>query len=355
MFLYSLVADHYQDIACIGPLMLSAAAITNGFGFFGEKRQLFLKPFVYGGVLLLLGALTWRQCAMYSDEETLWRTTIAKKPCSWMARNNLGGLLLQEHRFDEALWEYREILETLPNDPYAHYNLATALLRKGEVSEAIAEYRKVVELRPNDPRVRFSLGSALLRQGELDEAISHFEKALELRSDATDKAKRNADVHFNLGNAFFRKRQADEAILHFQKAVEARPDFADAHANLGTVLLFQRRSGEAIVEYEKALELAPRSITIRNNLAQLLATCPDLSVRNGSKALQIAQESVQLSAGKDPMSFRVLASAYAENGEFPEAVAAAEKALGLAGNDSSLVDAIQREMESYRAHQRPAH
>ena len=223
------------------------------------------------------------------------------------------------------------------------------------MGEAIAQYRKAFELRPNDPRLRFNLGSALLRQGEVDEAISHFEKALELRADATDKAKRNADVHYNLGNAFFRKRQIDEAIFHFRKAVEVRPDFADAYTNLGTVLVLQRRPGEAIAKYEKALELAPRSITIRINLAQLLATCPDLSVRNGSKALQIAQEAVQLSAGKDPMSFRVLASAYAENGEFSEAVAATEKALELAGNDSSLVDAVQREMESYRAHQRPAH
>ena len=354
-FLYSLVADHYQYLACIGPLTLAAAAITNGFSFFGETKQLFLKPFVYGGILLLLGALTWRQCTMYSDEETLWRTTIARNPSSWMARNNLGALLLQERRFDEALGQYREILDMLPNDPFAHDNLATALLRKGEVGEAIAQYRKAFELRPNDPRLRFNLGSALLRQGEVDEAISHFEKALELRADATDKAKRNADVHYNLGNAFFRKRQIDEAIFHFRKAVEVRPDFADAYTNLGTVLVLQRRPGEAIAKYEKALELAPRSITIRINLAQLLATCPDLSVRNGSKALQIAQEAVQLSAGKDPMSFRVLASAYAENGEFSEAVAATEKALELAGNDSSLVDAVQREMESYRAHQRPAH
>jgi Flp pilus assembly protein TadD len=354
-FLYSLVADHYQYLACIGPLTLAAAAITNGFSFFGETKQLFLKPFVCGGILLLFGALTWRQCAMYSDEETLWRTTIAKNPSSWMARNNLGGLLLKERRFDEALGQYREILQMLPNDPYAHNNLAAALLRKGDVDQAITEFREVLRLQPSDPRVRFNLGSALLRKGDLDEAILHLEKALELRSDATDKARRNADVHFNLGNAFFRKRQVDEAIFHFQKAVEARPDFADAYANLGTALSFQRRSGEAIADYEKALELAPRSITIRNNLAQLLATCPDLSVRNGSKALQVAQEAVHLSAGKDPVSFRALASAYAENGEFSEAVAAAEKALELAGNDNSLVDAIQRELESYRANQRPAH
>ena len=56
------------------------------------------------------------------------------------------------------------------------------------------------------------------------------------------------------------------------------------------------------------------------------------------------------------MSFRTLAAAYAENGQFSEAVAAAEKVLQLATeqDNEAWVNAIQRELESYRAHQRPA-
>jgi tetratricopeptide (TPR) repeat protein len=186
-----------------------------------------------------------------------------------------------------------------------------------------------------------------------DAAITHFQKALDLRSGHTDRE--NAEIHYNLGNALLRNRQIDDAIVHYQNAIEISPDYVEAHGNLGIAFQMQERFDQAILEYEKTLLIAPQSLPTRNNLASLLATCPDLSLRNGAKAVQVAQEGVRLSGANDPMPLRTLAVALAETGQFTEAIAAAERALQLATqqHNDSLSSAVLRELESYRAHQRP--
>lgn len=109
-FRYSLVADHFQYLASMGPLVLAAAGITTALGFFQNRRP-FLKPMLCGTLLLGLGILTWRHSATYGDIETLWRITIARNPRCWMAYNNLGMDLAGKGRVDEAIVDFQKSLE----------------------------------------------------------------------------------------------------------------------------------------------------------------------------------------------------------------------------------------------------
>src|SRR5208337_3760621 len=79
---YSLVADHWQYFAIIGPIALAAAIIR--------------KPVLAAALLLALGALTWKQCGMYANVETLWQTTLRLNPDCWLAHNNLGHSFFQQ-------------------------------------------------------------------------------------------------------------------------------------------------------------------------------------------------------------------------------------------------------------------
>jgi protein O-mannosyl-transferase len=96
-FRYSFVADHYQYLASLGPLTLAAAGVTTAFDALGKRAPL-LRPIFCGTLLLALGALTWRQCAMYADADTLWRTTLSANPRSWMAHNNIASTLWADGR-----------------------------------------------------------------------------------------------------------------------------------------------------------------------------------------------------------------------------------------------------------------
>src|SRR6266513_1381298 len=77
-FRYTFVADHYQYLACIGPIALASAGLVNLADTFKNSRTLILSAGLC--VVAVLATLTWRQATMYGDIETLWRTTLARNP-----------------------------------------------------------------------------------------------------------------------------------------------------------------------------------------------------------------------------------------------------------------------------------
>ena len=115
-FRFSFVADHFQYLACIGPLALAAAGLTTGFNQLGKWRSLWT-PALGGLLLAILGLLTWRQCRMYADVESLWRTTLARNPDCWMAHNNLGLTLVGQGHWEEAVQHYERALQLNPISP----------------------------------------------------------------------------------------------------------------------------------------------------------------------------------------------------------------------------------------------
>jgi spermidine synthase len=112
----------------------------------------------------------------------------------------------------------------------------------------------------------------------------------------------------------------------------------------------------AIAGYRRALQTLPRSPVLLNNLAFLLAICPDAKLRNPTEATRLAEASCQLTHYYDSLFVSTLAAVYSEAGRFPEAVATAEKACALAG-ESDDPDGLKQNralLELYRAH-RPYH
>ena len=376
-FIYSFVADHFQYLACVGPLTLFAAGMTMALDSIAPGKVL-LRPTISFLLLLTLGALSWRQCRDYRDIETLWRTTIARNPDCWMAYSNLGSFLSAHGDANEAIADFRKALEIWPNQSKDHNNLGKALVQKGRIAEAMDHFQTALRISPDDPDTESNIGAASLQQGDADEAISHLRRAVE-------KWPRHAQGHINLGNALLQNREIDaaiaeyektlalpfdhaeshysigtalrqkgdveEAIVHYRKALELRPDYANAHNNLANALRQQGRTEEAVHEYEAALKSEPDSILAGNNLAWILATSPNASVRDGAKAVQLAQRANRLSGGSDPIILHTLAAAYAENRQFSEAVNAAQRALELADANgvASLAESLRSKLALYQA------
>ena len=306
-----------------------------------------------------------------------YHETIRLKPDYPDAHYNLGNVLLRKGKADEAINQYLEAIRLKPTDADAHYNLGTTLDEKGQIDEAIRQFQEAIRLKPDYADAHNNLGNTLLKKGQIDEAIRQFHEALRLQPDY-------ADAHNNLGNTLLKKGQIDEAIRQFQeairlkpdyalaydslgvglarkgqwaeaianyqKAVALRPDYAQAHYNLGLVLARTGQWAEAIAHNQQALAIQPEALAARNNLAWLLATCPQDALRNGAKALALAQELDRLSGGKDGDNLDVLAAAYAEAGQFPQAVKAADRALALAAAQTNLnVEEIRARLKLYQA------
>lgn len=335
-FRYTFVADHYQYLACIGPIALASAGIIRLSNKFAQYRAAIVSI-----ALLLaasLGMLTYWQAATYTDIETLWRTTLARNPECWMARTNLGLVLLQERKIDDAIAQYRSALQMQPDSWDAEYNLGTALVTKGQADEALPHCERAVSMRPTDPDAQVSLGDALLQKGRIDEAIAHYQTATTLRPD-------HFLARYSLGHALLEKGELDGAIQVCRSALLLRDSDADCHTTLAIALEEKGNPGEAIQHYEKALELSPQSIPTLTNLAWLLATSQDGSLRNGPKAIELARQADRLTGGGNTRVLRTLAAAYAENGEFANAIRTARSAMQIArmqGEDSLTTELDQQ-------------
>src|SRR4029077_9151293 len=112
-FIYSFVADHWQYLACLGIITPCASGIVILAGHF-KRWQGWLEP---GVTLLVAGTLfllTSHQSRMYSDIETLYRTTITRNPGCWMAQVNLGNILYKDNRIPEAMDLFKQALRIKP-------------------------------------------------------------------------------------------------------------------------------------------------------------------------------------------------------------------------------------------------
>jgi len=141
-------------------------------------------------------------------------------------------------------------------------------------------------------------------------------------------------------------------MAEWEKTLQIQPNDADAHTCIGNAFLRQSSPKEAIAHYEKAMALAPGDPHSRNNIAWVLATSSDASIRDGVKAVELAQEAVQLSRGRDSKFIRTLAAAYAESSRFPEAIAAAQQAITIAAmqGNTGLANTLRKEIALYRGH-----
>jgi tetratricopeptide (TPR) repeat protein len=287
--LYSLVSDHWQYAAMIVP----CAVFAGGAATLCRRREASEAGWAEGTVLrtvpsahptathapksprivqgclglallAALAVLTWRQGRMYTDIETLYRTTIERNPACWMAHNNLGEVLADSGRVDEAIAHYRTALEIKPDYVDAHNNLGMVLVGRGQAGEAMAHFRRALEIKPDYASAEYSLGNALAGCGEVDEAIAHYRKALEIQPDY-------AEAHSNLGVALAGRGEVEEGMAHFRKALEIKPDYADAHNNLGLVLVGRGQADEAIAHFQKAVELKPDFAKAHVNLGDALA------------------------------------------------------------------------------------
>ena len=281
-FRYTFVADHYQYLATVGPFALAAAGVSAAAARLLPARQLVVNSLVATALLFPLGLRTWRQCAIYQDEETLWRATIAVNPASWMAHNNLGIIQLQRGEIDNAIAQFTKALAIDPAYAEARYNLGNALVRNGAVVQAISEYRKGIELNPLMVGAHINLGRILMQTGRIAEAVPHLQNAVAL-------APENGAARGYLGAALARSGRPSEALDHLLAAAEMNPDSADVHSDLGTTLLDLGRPNEALASLETALRLRSDAPEAHVNRADALR-----ALRRYEEALSSYRRAVEL-------------------------------------------------------------
>ena len=199
--------------------------------------------------------------------------------------------------------------------------------------------------KPDNANANWLLGRWYHSQQLLDQAIEYYNKSLEI-----DPA--NGYIQFTLGSAYCQKGQLDDAVRCLQKGAQLDPGNAEGRCILGEALLAQGRVPEAVDTFQKVLNLDPDSVEALNIFALVLATNPDDHVRDGARAVQLAEHACRLTHYQEPLPVGTLAAAYAEAGRYDEAIATSEKACDLAKQrgETDLFQKNQKLRELYRAH-----
>jgi protein O-mannosyl-transferase len=207
-------------------------------------------------------------------------------------------------------------------------------------------FRHALAVTENNDVAENNLGIVFLRQGKVDEAISLLQAAVDLRPD-------NSPAHENLAKALLQKGQVADALIHYRKLLQLQPDNIEVHNIVGTVLTQQNRVAEGVEEWEKVLAIQPENGNAMSNLAWVFATVPDQSLRDGPKAVRLAEQALRLSGGRIPILFRTLAAAYAESGEFSKAIQTAQQGMELANSqgNSGLATELQGNIALYQQQQ----
>ena len=303
---------------------------------------------VFGGLgaalLVVLACCAHHQAAYWRNDESLWRHVLACTGANVFAHNGLGLALDRKGDREGAIEQYREALEIDPRCAEARLNLGVVLDKCGRREEAIAQYDKVLEIDPESAQARYNLGLAYFRMGDMSQAVAQYRQALAIHPDY-------AEVRGNLAAALFAMGDVDGAIICYRQAIKASPRSADDYVNLGLAYFQKGQSKEAVDAWEQALALKPDQASVQNNLAWLLATVPEAGLRNGAKAVGLAEQARQLSGGANPVVLQTLAAAYAETGRYGEAAATARRALQLAEaqKDGDLAGRLQDQIKLYMA------
>ncbi len=302
------MADRYTYLPQIGLAVALAWGAKHVLGSW--PRRDWLCGVVSALLVAVLMGCAWRQTSYWRDSETLWNRAL---DCT--SRNAL-----------------------------AHGNLGSALYKQGRVAEAIDHYREVLAITPDEVVANNNLGLALCREGLADEAVVPLRKALRLNP-------QYAEAHFNLGNALVLQEKLDEAMAEYRTALDLKPDYADARFNLGAVLYRRRRIPEALAQWEELIRRQPDSVTALDRMAWTMATDPEAAVRNGPRAVELAQRAASLTNHEHPGILDTLAAAYAEAGRFAEALQTVRKAIDLAAqhNEPSLAETIKAKIPLYEA------
>lgn len=157
-----------------------------------------------------------------------------------------------------------------------------------------------------------------------------------------------ANALYKRGNALLRRKSFDRAIADYTEAIAYfSTPFAGAYVGRGSAYEDKKEYQKAIEDFTRAAQIDPNLPHGFNNLAWLLATCPDAKLRDGKKAIEFAVKACQLTGYKDAIKLDTLAAAYAAAGQFDNAVKWQKNAVDTASKEDRADRAAR--LELYKA------
>jgi tetratricopeptide (TPR) repeat protein len=287
-----------------------------------------------------------------------------------------GEAYLAEGKVDLAIADESKAQVLKPGFPQACMTLIASYIKQNNQEAALKEADHVIKADPNNALAYYYRGSCDLAMGKMDEAIDAYTACIKLnklpaayegRSHAyfikLDYVRALADLDLLIQIApkspdGFRDRAViyeaqhlyDKAVVDLSTALTLNPKDFLVYKERGDVYTQLNAPDKALADFTQAEALAPQDPRCANALGWFLATCSNASFRNGAKALEYANKACAATQGMDPGFVDTLAAAYAESGDFNNAVKYEQSLLDKPLNPELLAD-FKTRLALYQAHQ----
>ena len=312
-----------------------------GSGLAARRGREYCNVILFGIVVLTFGILTHFRNETYHSEESMWKDVLLKRPDNFRTAIALSSAFINEGRHGEA-------------EPLC----TTLLARLPDFSKLPPELIKKNYSRPGRPPLPLyysmahnNLGNIALNSNHPEAAKQHFREAIRVMPGA-------AWAYLNLGKALFSENHISEAIIEWNRVLEIQPGDSQTHGLLGIAFFRDNQYQQAVNHFALSLKYNPADWFARAQVAWLLATCPSNEVRNGTLAIEMAKPLLEGSKQESARAADILAAAYAEAGDYSNAVKYAEQALvliartpGMIQTQSTSSNDVQIRLNGYKARQ----
>ena len=222
---------------------------------------------------------------------------------------------------DTAIANFDEAIRLDPKIAAAYNDRGILYQAKGDYDKAIADYDEAIRIDPKNVEPHNNRAAAYQVKRDYDKAIADYDEAIRIDP-------KRVEPHNNRGILYQAKGDYDNAIADYDEAIRIDPNLAIridpkyslAYYDRGSLHQAKGDYDKAIADYDEAIRIDPKNVDAYNEVAWLRATCPQASLRDGKKAVEYATKACELSNWKDPNMLDTLAAAYAELGDFEQAI-----------------------------------
>jgi tetratricopeptide (TPR) repeat protein len=228
------------------------------------------------------------------------------------------------NEFDSlALDDFQQAITLDSTKWKAYHNRGVSFGLHGKLEEALADFDQALKLKPDHVNGWFNRGEIKAQLGNFADAVADYSQALKLKPDDHGSLVSRAA-------ALRQQGKLDEALRDISRALQIQPDYAPAYCERGEIETGLGQWVNAAEDFRTAARTDNKLGRAFRGVAWLMATCPDLKVRNAELALSAAEKAIELDGNDDYRTLDVLAAAQANLGQFETAQATMQKALQLA-------------------------
>ena len=262
------IADRFTYIPYMGLFFIYGSLAQKWLdGFSKYKTAIVAAGAAY---LLVMGALTWKQCKVWGNGETLWTRVLEHDSKAALPWGNRANYRRDNKLFDGAISDYNQAIRLKPNNDNYYNSRGKLYFDTGNSAKSIEDYERAISLDNSVGEYWTNLGNVLAREGRFNEALEKFNKTISLDSEDEDGYLGRSLLYLTTGN--LKAAQSD-----YTKLVKINPYNPDIWFEKAMV-------GRQLGDLNKSMEDIDRAINLNGKVGTYFLERAHIFAKRGDKA-----------------------------------------------------------------------